>query len=288
MPFRPRDIGRHAPQPRPHLAERSEAVVVQPLYQLDLCQHLRDIHSGGRTGRRVEHILRNVDLHAPRLRVIGRQVGGRYGDCVVRVSQAPLVRIVDLDRYPPFRVPPDRLQVLPDRIPEGSLRPAVEFAVPEDRNGPPGLSYRIDAHLGPAEEVAGPRIAPEEGMIAPSRRFEQRPHVLPAPHRHASRPTARRRHLVRPEEVLLGVLIGSDADDIAKPRLGYPPRILHRPLDGLEAEMVPEKGIGPAPPDAFDERPGEILPSPLLRAARQIPDHRLPALSAREHGIEEA
>ncbi len=150
------------------------------------------------------------------------------------------------------------------------------------------LLDRLLVQLGQAEEVGGAGVGAQEGVVARPAGLVEAPEVLRGAHRDAPRALPPGVLALGVEEVLLGVLVGAQGDDVDHPRRGD----LRDPggggLHGGQAEVVAQQRVGVLPGQAVAERlrigpppRGGIIPP-------QVADHLLHRLRAVEGALDPA
>ena len=147
---------------------------------------------------------------------------------------------------------------------------------------------RLLVQLGQAEEVGGAGVGAQEGAVAPPAGLVEAPEVLRGAHRDAPRALPPGVLALGVEEVLLGVLVGAQGDDVDHPRRGDLGDPGGGGLHGGQAEVVAQQRVGMLPGQAVAERlrigpppRGGIIPP-------QVADHLLHRLRAVEGALDPA
>jgi len=283
----PVEIGRHAREPRPDLPEDREPGVFQIFDQFPLRGHLGQIHRRRSFARRVEHELGHVMPDAQFFRVVRCQEGHGHGQGVMGVAEAPLVRFVDLDGDSPLGIPADDALVFGDRFGQASPGSAVEGAVPAEGNGAPGIMNGPDAHLRPLPEIAGSAVTSEEGEVAAAGGRVQGFQILGPPERNSSRPILPRIHLFGTEKAFLGILVGTQGENVQNVRLGDLPGTVQGFLEGGPSVMMTDQRDRAFPSDTGNEVSRIVFRRFLRSAAPDEGEDFIDRLPPRKNALED-
>src|SRR3990172_9962657 len=162
----------------------------------------------------VEHVNGDVVFDTHLLRVPCAEEGGDDGETVRSGPHLPVVRLIQLNRYPVVAVPLHGLLVGLNRLLESHGTPSIHVVKPEEGNSRPRVVYSALQDLCESYQLTRASIASHHRIVSTSRRLVASRKVVFCSDRDASRACPAWLLFFREEEVLLGFLVRCEGNDI--------------------------------------------------------------------------